>query len=191
MFKYLKVAVHFVITPAVGTTKSHILDLIEDYCIENNIITELEENPTAKNMEVIRIKLEFECEEQQLERKEQRLEQEEAQKAHDAAYFSISPISISEVSKWLSTLILKKATGHDGISASCLLRSISPVIINTLCEIVNTSISSGKFPAICRKALAKPLHKSGPVDLVNNYRPISILCVALKLLEFHVHTSKC
>ena len=100
--------------------------------------------------------------------------------------FSISPISLSEVAKWLSTLDTKKATGHDGISA-CLLRSISPVIINKLCETVNMSISSGKFPAIWKKALVKPLHKSGPTDLVNNYRPISILCVASKLLEFHVH----
>ena len=32
----VEAAVHFGITPAVGATKSHILDLIEDYCIENN-----------------------------------------------------------------------------------------------------------------------------------------------------------
>ena len=38
--------------------------------------------------------------------------------------FSISPISLSEVSKWLSTLDTKKTTGHDSISA-CLLRSVS------------------------------------------------------------------
>ena len=62
-----------------------------------------------------------------------------------------------------------------------------PVIINTLCEIVNMSISTTKCPVIWKKALVKPLHKSGPTDLVNNYRPISILCVASKLLEFHVH----
>ena len=40
----IKAAVHFGITPAVGATKSHILDLIEDYCVENNIIDEVEEN---------------------------------------------------------------------------------------------------------------------------------------------------
>ena len=83
-------------------------------------------------------------------------------------------MSVSEVSKWLFTLDTKKSTGHDGIIA-CLLGSISPVIINTLFEIVNMSISTDKFPAIWKKALVKPLHKSGPTDLVNNYRPISIL----------------
>ena len=31
----VKVTVHFGITPTVIATKSHILDLIEDYCIKN------------------------------------------------------------------------------------------------------------------------------------------------------------
>ena len=38
----VKVALHFGIIPAVCATKSHILDLIEDCCIENNIIDEVE-----------------------------------------------------------------------------------------------------------------------------------------------------
>ena len=33
----VQVAAHFGITPAVGATKSHILVLIEDHCVENNI----------------------------------------------------------------------------------------------------------------------------------------------------------
>ena len=76
----VKAAIPFEITPTVGATKSHILDLIEDYCIENNIINELEEKPTAETVEtadVLRLKLEF-------EREEWRLVCEEAQRAHDA-----------------------------------------------------------------------------------------------------------
>ena len=38
----VEVTVHFGITPAVSATKSHILDLIENYCIDNNIIDEEE-----------------------------------------------------------------------------------------------------------------------------------------------------
>ena len=38
-----KVAVHFGITPDVGATKSHILDLIQDFWDENDIIDEAEE----------------------------------------------------------------------------------------------------------------------------------------------------
>ena len=50
----VKVAAHYEITLAVGATKSHILDLIKDHCIENNIIDEVEE---------LRLKLDFEREE--------------------------------------------------------------------------------------------------------------------------------
>ena len=74
----VEVAVHFGITPAVGATKSHILDLIENYCIDNDIIDEVEEKPIAETAEIVRLKLDF-------EREEQRLAREEAQRAREAA----------------------------------------------------------------------------------------------------------
>ena len=40
----VKVAVHYGITPAVGATKSHILNLIKDHCVENDIIEESQSN---------------------------------------------------------------------------------------------------------------------------------------------------
>ena len=54
---FVKVALHFAITPAVCATKSHILDLIEDYCIENNLNDEVDEKSTVKTAEVLRLKL--------------------------------------------------------------------------------------------------------------------------------------
>ena len=74
----VKVAAHYGITPAVGATKSHILDLIKDHCVENYIIAEIEEKPIAETAEVLKLKLEF-------EREEQRLAREEAQKAREEA----------------------------------------------------------------------------------------------------------
>ena len=59
----IKVAAHYVITPAVGATKFHILDLIKDHCVENDIIDEVEEKTIAETAEVLKLKLEFECEE--------------------------------------------------------------------------------------------------------------------------------
>ena len=58
----IQVAAHFGITPAVGATISHILVLIEDHCVENDIIDEVEEKPTEETAEVLRLKLDFECE---------------------------------------------------------------------------------------------------------------------------------
>ena len=77
----IKVAAHCGITPAVGATKSHILDLIKDHCVENNIINEVEEKPIAETAEIVRLKLDFEREQRRLAREEAH---EEAQRAHDA-----------------------------------------------------------------------------------------------------------
>ena len=52
----IKVAAHYGITPAVGATKSHILDLIKDHCVENNIIDEVEEKPIKETAEILRLK---------------------------------------------------------------------------------------------------------------------------------------
>ena len=67
----IKVAAHYGITPAVGATKSHILDLIKDHCVENDIIDEVEEKPIAETAEIVRLKLDFECEERRLASEEE------------------------------------------------------------------------------------------------------------------------
>ena len=52
--------------------------------------------------------------------------------------------------------------------------------------ICNKSISSSSFPTKWKEAKVSPLHKQGPSDNVNNYRPISILPILSKILERHV-----
>ena len=64
----VKVAVHYGITPAVGATKSNILNVIKEYCVEHDIIDEVEEKPIAETAEIVRLKLDFEREEQRLAR---------------------------------------------------------------------------------------------------------------------------
>ena len=64
----IKVAAHYGITPAIGATKSHILNLIKDHCVENYIIDEVEEKPIAETAEIVRLKLDFEREERRLAR---------------------------------------------------------------------------------------------------------------------------
>ena len=74
----VKVAAHYGITPAVGSTKSHILNLIEDHCVENDIIDEVK--PIAETAEIVRLKLDFALEERRLAR--------EAKKALQDAQFA-------------------------------------------------------------------------------------------------------
>ena len=88
----LKVAAHYGITPAVVATKSHILNFIKDHCVENDIIDEVEEKPIAETAEIVRLKLDFEREEQRLAREAEKAlqdaqlaaQREEAQRARDA-----------------------------------------------------------------------------------------------------------
>ena len=92
----IKVAAHYGITPAVGATKSHILNLIKDHCVEHDIIDEVEEKPIAETAEIVRLKLDFEREERRLAREaekalqdaqfaEAQKDREEAQRAREAA----------------------------------------------------------------------------------------------------------
>ena len=74
----VKVAAHYGITPAVGATKSHILNLIKDHCVEHNIIDEVEEKPIAETAEIVRLKLDFEQEERRLAREAEKAAREEA-----------------------------------------------------------------------------------------------------------------
>ena len=83
----IKVAAHYGITPAIGATKSHILNLIKDHCVENDIIDEVEEEPVAETAEIVRLKLDFEREERRLAREAEKALQDaqfaEAQRARE------------------------------------------------------------------------------------------------------------
>ena len=96
----LKVAAHYGITPAVGATKSHILNLIKDHCVEHDIIDEVEEKPIAETAEIVRLKLDFEREERRLAR--------EAKKALQDAQLA-AQLSEAEKARELRLTELKEA----------------------------------------------------------------------------------
>ena len=70
-----------------------------------------------------------------------------------------------------------------------LLKLAAPLITDEITFICNHSITNSIFPSKWKEAKVTPLHKSGPHEEVNNYRPISILPVLSKVLEKHVHES--
>ena len=82
----VEVAVHFGITPAVGATKSHILDLIENYCIDNDIIDEVKDKPIVETAEIVRLKLDFAkkaLQDAQLAAQHEEAQKAEAKRARD------------------------------------------------------------------------------------------------------------
>ena len=102
--------------------------------------------------------------------------------------FTIPKIQKEKVSKFLSNIDINKATGIDMIGPR-LLKLAAPFIADEITFICNHSITNSVFPSKWKEAKVTPLHKNGPHEEVNNYRPISILPVLSKVLEKHVHES--
>ena len=94
--------------------------------------------------------------------------------------FSVPEISCEKVEKCLKNI--------DNIGPG-LLKLAAPFISDSLTYICNQSIINSTFPDKWKEGKVRPLHKNGPKDDTNNYRPISVLPVLSKLLEKHVHIS--
>jgi len=99
--------------------------------------------------------------------------------------FKIPPITEHYVSKFLSQLDSRKATGLDKISAK-ILKLANPFITHTITHICNLSITTNTFPDAWKLAQVTPIFKKNSTQDLNNYRPISILPVLSKLIEKHV-----
>ena len=76
-----------------------------------------------------------------------------------------------------------KAIGPDGIS-NLHLKHIGPAGISYLTEIFNLSTAKSQIPQIWKKSIIIPLLKpTKEADQSTSYRPVSLLCPAVKILE--------
>ena len=100
--------------------------------------------------------------------------------------FQFSDITEDTVLGRLNTLDERKATGPDKISAK-LLRTVAPAVAPSLTFLFNKSISQGQFPSEWKEANVTPVPKSGNKQLLNNYRPVSVIPVLAKVFESIVH----
>ena len=88
----------------------------------------------------------------------------------------------SDVTKILLSLNTNKACGPDGVTAR-LLREASSSIVPSLTRLFNSSLALGKLPCEWKDANVSPIFKKGDKELVCNYRPISLTCLLVKVLE--------
>ena len=91
----------------------------------------------------------------------------------------LKPITIEEIHKYINKLPSKNSSGYDQIS-NILLKRLKKSISEPLSIIFNQSLQSGIFPDSMKIAEIIPLFKRGSKQLIENYRPISLLITMSK-----------
>ena len=98
-----------------------------------------------------------------------------------------SGVTVDEISKLLSKLDGRKATGLDNISPK-LLKIGHVHLAKPVAYIMNLSLSTGIVPSAWKISRVSPIFKEGdPLD-TSNYRPISVIPACMKIFEKVVHT---
>ena len=92
------------------------------------------------------------------------------------------PTCPEEIKTIIENMLNKTSTGYDGISNK-LLKGIKNSILTPLAIIFNQSMIQGVFPTAMKEAAVVPLFKSENTEILNNYRPISLLITVSKILE--------
>ena len=75
-----------------------------------------------------------------------------------------------------------KAHGHDNISIR-ITKIFDTVIVEPLSIIFNNCINQSMFPDIWKRLNICPIHKKGDKQIINNYRPVSLLPICGKIFE--------
>ena len=92
------------------------------------------------------------------------------------------PLSAAELQHVLSQLPSHRAPGPDGLPYEFFAVK-DDVLSSALLTFFELVRHWAVVPLIWRSARVSPLHKGGPADDFNNYRPISLLCCSLKIFE--------
>ena len=96
--------------------------------------------------------------------------------------FKLKKITQKQMAKTIKTIKKKKSAGIDGLSQEQLIMGAS-ILTAPLTSLINKSIEEGVFPTNWKEALVTPIHKKGDKQTISNYRPVSCLPAASKLLE--------
>ena len=96
--------------------------------------------------------------------------------------FKLKTVNAYVVNKILKDLKAKRSYGHDGITSE-ILKLGADVLKVPLTYIVNTSIKDSEYPSYWKISKMIALYKKRSRKEMNNYRPLSLLCVAGMVLE--------
>ena len=96
--------------------------------------------------------------------------------------FKLNPVTVNEVFLLLKKLQKNKSAGPDNLPPG-FLKNIALHIAAPLTHVINTSIEAGIVPQGFKTGKVIPVYKSGPKNIMDNYRPITILPVCSKIYE--------
>ena len=102
-------------------------------------------------------------------------------RTRDARLLSVT-FDKEKVENILKKLDTSKAMGPDNISA-WILRQCAAELAESLAILFQRSMDEGELPEEWRTANIVPIHKKGDKTEVSNYRPVSLLCIASKIME--------
>ena len=94
----------------------------------------------------------------------------------------VKPIVESEILKIINTFDQNKSAGHDDIG-NFIIKKVANEITHPLTAILNLSLSTGRVPSQLKLAKVIPIYKKDDVEILSNYRPISLLPCFSKILE--------
>ena len=92
------------------------------------------------------------------------------------------PTDPNEVSQIINQLNNKTSCGHDGISLS-LIKKINEPLTYPVTKLINKSLQEAFVPEALKVAKVIPIYKTKDKQLLQNYRPISVLPSMSKILE--------
>jgi predicted transcriptional regulator len=104
----------------------------------------------------------------------------------EAKQLELTEVTEEEVLKAIKNLKSKPCSGLDQVN-SRVVKDGGDVLAMVVTHIVNTSITTCKFPARWKESKVIPLFKKGDNKDCKNYRPISNLSVVSKVLEMLIH----
>ena len=99
-------------------------------------------------------------------------------------------VTIQEIHCLLSKIGVSISIGPDELSPR-ILKELGIEIAPILTFIFNQSLLQSVLPDDGLVANIFALHKKGPKDLPDNYRPISLTSICSKIIEHIVHSSIC
>jgi hypothetical protein len=96
--------------------------------------------------------------------------------------FQLKKVKEKRVLKELKSLTNSTSSGNDGIP-KIVLKRCADVLTIPLTWTINTSITTGKFPAMYKNAIIDPLYKKDPHEKAENYRLVAKTCEIGKLIN--------